>query len=188
VTPSSGLHRLAAGALLCATAAASAQEYPSHPVRLIVPFAAAPPDVFARIVSEKAAQGLRQPVVVENRPGAGGNLGTDLVAKAAPDGYTIGALITGPFVNDTVLYRRMPYDPVQGSRAHHLRRAPAQRDRRLRLRSGSTPCRSCSPCWKEQRASTTMRPWRRQPVQSVDGTHQGQDRVVRIPTRRLLRR
>jgi len=108
------LHRLAAGALLCAAAAAPAQEYPSHPVRLIVPFAAgSTPDVFARIVSEKAAQGLRQAIVVENRPGAGGNLGTELVAKAAPDGYTIGASITGPLVNNTVLYRKMPYDPFK---------------------------------------------------------------------------
>jgi len=109
-----GLRCLLAGATLCAAFGATAQEYPSHPVRLIVPFAAgSTPDVFARIVAEKAAQGLRQPVVIENRPGAGGNLGTDLVAKAAPDGYTIGASITGPLVNNTVLYRKMAYDPFK---------------------------------------------------------------------------
>jgi tripartite-type tricarboxylate transporter receptor subunit TctC len=111
---SGGLACLFTSLALCAAGIANAQEYPSHPVRLIVPFAAgSTPDVFARIVAEKAAQTLRQPVVIDNRPGAGGNLGTDLVAKAAPDGYTIGASITGPLVNNSVLYKKMPYDPFK---------------------------------------------------------------------------
>jgi tripartite-type tricarboxylate transporter receptor subunit TctC len=94
--------------------AAQAQDYPNKPIRLIVPFAASStPDLFARIVSEKAAQTLKQPIVIENRPGAGGNVGTDAVAKAAPDGYTIGVSITGPLVNNTVLYKKMPYDPFK---------------------------------------------------------------------------
>lgn len=88
--------------------------YPNKPIRMIVPFAAgSTPDVFARLVGEKASQGLGQSIVVENRAGAGGNLGTDLVAKAAPDGYTIGVSITGPLVNNTVLYKKMPYDPFK---------------------------------------------------------------------------
>jgi tripartite-type tricarboxylate transporter receptor subunit TctC len=96
------------------TGARAQGEYPSRPVKIVVPFAAgSTPDVFARIVGDRAAQGLKQPVVIENRPGAGGNLGTDVVAKAAPDGYTIGASITGPLVNNTVLYKRMPYDPFK---------------------------------------------------------------------------
>jgi tripartite-type tricarboxylate transporter receptor subunit TctC len=94
--------------------AAHAQDFPSRPIRFIVPFAAgSTPDVFARIVGEKASQSLRQPVVIDNRAGAGGNLGTDLVAKAAPDGYTLGASITGPLVNNTVLYKKLPYDPFK---------------------------------------------------------------------------
>jgi tripartite-type tricarboxylate transporter receptor subunit TctC len=89
-------------------------EYPARPIKLVVPFAAgSTPDVFARIVSERASQGLKQPIVIENRAGAGGNLGTDVVAKAAPDGYTIGASITGPLVNNVVLYKKMPYDPFK---------------------------------------------------------------------------
>jgi len=89
-------------------------EYPARPIKLVVPFAAgSTPDVFARIVGDRASQGLKQPVVIENRAGAGGNLGTDLVAKAAPDGYTIGASITGPLVNNVVLYKKMPYDPFK---------------------------------------------------------------------------
>lgn len=97
-----------------AASAAQAQAFPDRPVRIIVPFAAgSTPDVFARVAGEKAAQFLKQPVVIDNRAGAGGNLGTDLVAKAAPDGYTIGASITGPLVNNTVLYRKMAYDPFR---------------------------------------------------------------------------
>jgi tripartite-type tricarboxylate transporter receptor subunit TctC len=96
------------------TAARAQGDYPARPIRLIVPFpAGSTPDVFARVVAERASQGLKQSVVIENRPGAGGNLGTDVVAKAAPDGYTIGASITGPLVNNTVLYRKMPYDPFK---------------------------------------------------------------------------
>ena len=109
------LHRRALLALMLATPMAGlTQDYPAHPVRLIVPFAAgSTPDVFARIVSEKAGQALKQPVVIENRAGAGGNLGTDLIAKAVPDGYTIGVSITGPLVNNTVLYKKLPYDPFK---------------------------------------------------------------------------
>ena len=103
---------LATLALMLALPAANAQDYPNRPIRLIVPFAAgSTPDVFARIVSEKAGTGLKQPIVIENRAGAGGNTGTDAVAKAAADGYTIGASITGPLVNNTVLYKKLPYNP-----------------------------------------------------------------------------
>ena len=95
-------------------ATAHAQDYPSKPIRMVVPFGAgSTPDVFARLVSEEASKTLGQPIVVENRPGAGGNLGTNVVAKAAPDGYTIGASITGPLVNNTMIYSNLPYDPFK---------------------------------------------------------------------------
>src|SRR5439155_1285279 len=71
------------------------------------------PDLIARVLSEKLAPALGAPVIVENRPGAGGNLGTALVAKAAPDGYTIGISIPGPLAVNTVLYRKMEYDPFK---------------------------------------------------------------------------
>jgi tripartite-type tricarboxylate transporter receptor subunit TctC len=101
-------------AMLVAPWARAQADYPNKPIRMIVPFGAgSTPDVFARTVSEKASQGLKQSIVIENRAGAGGNLGTDLVAKAAPDGYTIGASITGPLVNNVVLYKKMPYDPFK---------------------------------------------------------------------------
>jgi tripartite-type tricarboxylate transporter receptor subunit TctC len=96
------------------TAARAQGEYPGKSIRLLVPFGAgSTPDVFARTVSEHAARTLGQPIVIENRPGAGGNLATNLVAKAAPDGYTIGVSITGPLVNNTLIYDKLPYDPFR---------------------------------------------------------------------------
>lgn len=104
----------APAALLGLPAARAQGDYPSKTIRMVVPFAAgSTPDVFARVVAEKASQGLKQSIVIENRAGAGGNLGTDVVAKAAPDGYTIGASITGPLVNNVALYKKMPYDPFK---------------------------------------------------------------------------
>src|SRR5439155_1098115 len=69
--------------------AAHAQSYPAKPVRVIVTTVPGPLDTFARIISEKAATSLKQPLVIENKPGAGGNIGADMVAKSAPDGYTL---------------------------------------------------------------------------------------------------
>ena len=100
--------------LLLVATGVRAQDYPKHPVRVIVPFAAgSTPDVFARIVGEKVGQALKQALVIENRAGAGGNVGTDMIAKATSDGYTIGVSITGPLVNNTVLYKKLPYDPFR---------------------------------------------------------------------------
>jgi tripartite-type tricarboxylate transporter receptor subunit TctC len=91
-----------------------AQEWPQKTVRIIVPFAAAStPDTLARVLSEKLNKRLGKPFIVENKPGAGGMLGTDAIAKAHPDGYTIGVSITGPLVNNKLLYKSMPYDPEQ---------------------------------------------------------------------------
>jgi len=95
-------------------ASTGAGNWPTRPIHLIVPFpAGSSPDLIARILAEKLPQSLGQAVVVENRPGAGGNLGTGLVAKAAPDGYTIGLSIPGPLAVNTVLYRKMEYDPFK---------------------------------------------------------------------------
>ena len=91
---------------------ALAQDWPQRPIRIVAPFAAAStPDALARVLAEGLHKRLGQPVVVENKPGAGGMVGTDAVAKAAPDGYTIGVSIVGPLVNNKLLYKKMPYDP-----------------------------------------------------------------------------
>jgi tripartite-type tricarboxylate transporter receptor subunit TctC len=103
-------------ALVASTAPASvnAQSYPSRVVRLVVPFPPGGPlDISGRLLAQKLSEAWGQSVVVENRPGAGGNIGADLVAKSAPDGYTIvmGALSTHA-VNPS-LYPKMPYDAVK---------------------------------------------------------------------------
>jgi tripartite-type tricarboxylate transporter receptor subunit TctC len=96
------------------TAARAQGDYPSKPIKLLVPFGpGSTPDVFARTVSEHAARTLGQSIVIENRAGAGGNVATNLMAKAAPDGYTIGVSITGPLVNNTLIYDNLPYDPFK---------------------------------------------------------------------------
>ncbi|WP_354004401.1 Bug family tripartite tricarboxylate transporter substrate binding protein [Ramlibacter pallidus] len=96
------------------TAALAQADYPNKPIRLLVPFGpGSTPDVFARTVSEHASRTLGQSIVIENRAGAGGNVATNQMAKAAPDGYTIGVSITGPLVNNTLIYDNLPYDPFK---------------------------------------------------------------------------
>ena len=99
---------------LAATANIStAQEWPKGPVHVIVPFnAGSTPDYIARLVSEKLGGRLSQAMVVDNKAGAGGNIGSDAVAKAAPDGQTIGVSIAGPLAINPLLYKKMPYDPA----------------------------------------------------------------------------
>jgi len=105
---------LAFAASASAQPASDAKGWPSRAIHMIVPFpAGSSPDLIARVLSEKLAPAFGQPVVVENRPGAGGNLGTALVARAAPDGYTIGLSIPGPLAVNTVLYKKMEYDPFK---------------------------------------------------------------------------
>lgn len=101
---------LLAAAAVCANA--WAQEWPARTVKLVVGFApGSTPDTLARMVAERLTQKLGKPVVVENKPGAAGNIGADAVAKAAPDGYTFGVTISGPLAANTLLFRNLPYRP-----------------------------------------------------------------------------
>ena len=106
---------LCAGMLLTLAATpAQAQAYPARPIRFVVPYAPGGPlDLIARAIGQKLTEATGQAVVVDNKPGAGGNIGADIVAKAAPDGYTIvmGAVATHA-INPT-LYPKIPYDPVK---------------------------------------------------------------------------
>lgn len=96
--------------LLAATSAQAA--WPDKPITLIVPFGpGSSPDTMSRVVAEDASKTLQQSIVVQNKPGASGNLGTDQIAKAKPDGYTFGVSITGPMVNNTLIYKNLPYNP-----------------------------------------------------------------------------
>jgi tripartite-type tricarboxylate transporter receptor subunit TctC len=91
-----------------------AQVYPSKPIRLVVPFpAGGTTDILARAVAQRLTDDWGQPVVVDNRPGAGGNIGTELVAKAAPDGYTLEMGTVGTHAINASIYSKLPYDPVR---------------------------------------------------------------------------
>jgi tripartite-type tricarboxylate transporter receptor subunit TctC len=95
--------------VLLAATASHAQTWPSRPIRLIVPFApGGTTDGIARVAAAKASEYLGQPIIVENKAGAGGNVGTDMVAKSAPDGYTL-AMVGNSFTVNPALYKTMPF-------------------------------------------------------------------------------
>ena len=103
-----------AAVVAVAATATWAQDYPAKPIRLIVPF---PPgggtDSLARVVAKKVGENNHWTIVVENRPGAGGNIGVDAVAKAAPDGYTLVMGQTSNLAINPTLYKKLPYDPLK---------------------------------------------------------------------------
>ena len=104
-----------AGIALAVMAAAAAAQatYPNKTIRMIVPFpAGGPTDIIARTVAQKLTESMGQPVVIDNRGGSGGNIGTDIVAKATPDGYTLLMAIVSHAINPT-LYSKLPYDPIK---------------------------------------------------------------------------
>ena len=107
--------RILIAALLCASSSyAVAQNYPSRTARMIVPWTAGgTADLMARIASQKFSESFGQQFVVDNRPGAGGLIGTDQVAKAAPDGYTLLLATTAPNSVAPSLYAKLPFDPVK---------------------------------------------------------------------------
>ncbi len=103
---------IAATAVIFGTVLAAAQDWPSKLVKIVVPFAAgATPDVIARLIADDLQTRLNRAFIVENRPGASGNTGTDAVAKAEPDGGTIGVSIGGPLAINTLLFPNLPYNP-----------------------------------------------------------------------------
>lgn len=112
------MYRLALFGLLIAITSSwatesPAQSFPSKSVRLIVPFPpGGPADVLGRIYAEKLSAAWTQPVIVENRAGAAGNIGSDMTAKASPDGYTL-LLIASSHVINSALYDKLPYDPIK---------------------------------------------------------------------------
>ncbi len=129
----------AAAALLCQPALSQGSGYPSKPVRLVVPF---PPggatDLFARVLSTKLGERLGQSVVVDNKPGAGGAIGSDLVAKAPADGYTLLLATTSTHSVGPVLNPKLPYDTVRDfTPIAHVGNAPS-----IMLVPNSSPAKS----------------------------------------------
>ena len=127
---------------------------PSRPITVIMPFAGgSASDVVSRILFDKMSKALGQPIVVENRPGAGGNTGTAMAAKAAPDGYTLLGGGSGPVAANLTLYEQLDYDPARISRSS--RRSPA------------------SPSWSPPaRSSVSTRPGTDRPTRRRTGRAQ----------------
>jgi tripartite-type tricarboxylate transporter receptor subunit TctC len=106
------LSTLAAWLTLGCAPAALAQAYPQRPVRVVVPYVVGGSlDITARMFAQALSEELGQPFIVENRPGANGNLGTEQVVRSAPDGYTLAMLAAGTMTINPALYRNMPFDP-----------------------------------------------------------------------------
>lgn len=104
----------AALGLIGGTALVQAQEYPSRVIKLVIPYPpGGPTDSIGRMLALKLGQSLQQQVIVENKPGAGGNVGTNSVAKSPPDGYTIVMGTNGPLAGNLALVNDMPYDPLK---------------------------------------------------------------------------
>ncbi len=108
------MKRLLAALVFALALPALAQPYPSKPVRMVVPFPAGGiADVYARLIGARVSEQWGQPVIVENRTGAGGNIGADAVAKSPPDGYSLVMSALGPHAVNVSLFSKMPYDPVR---------------------------------------------------------------------------
>jgi tripartite-type tricarboxylate transporter receptor subunit TctC len=104
---------LLAACLLALPAQAQSQSYPAKPVRVIVTTVPGPLDTFARMIVDKIAVSLKQPFIIENRPGAGGNIGAELVARSPADGYTLLFAIDTTFTVNPAVYKTLPFDPAK---------------------------------------------------------------------------
>src|SRR3954454_16011651 len=108
---------VAAFAVFAAAARAAAAEFPSRPIKLVVPYAAGgPTDVLGRLVGEFLGRDLKQPVIIENKAGAQGAIGAEMVARADPDGYTLFVTAASIIVLNPLLYKKLSYDPVKDFR------------------------------------------------------------------------
>jgi tripartite-type tricarboxylate transporter receptor subunit TctC len=112
--PAGRVVALACAAFLAFILPAAAQDWPTKTVKIISPFGAgSTPDLVARMIADYLQQKLGQTFIVEDKPGASGNTGTDAIAKAEPDGYTIGISIGGPLAINQLLFSKLPYDPAK---------------------------------------------------------------------------
>ena len=141
---------------------AMAQEFPSRPIRLIVPFGpGGVSDIVARAYAQGLEKGLGQGVVVENRAGASGNIGTEMVARSAPDGYTLLLAFDGTIAINPHVYARTGFDPVKDF-------APITKiGNSTQILVGKLPPRSCRPRSRSSTASRTRRSSTRTPPRAT---------------------
>ncbi len=132
----------AASMLMLGAVNATAGEYPDHPILLLVPGAAGGGmDAVARLVADTIGKSLKQTIVVENKPGAAGNIAVNQLAKSRPDGYTIVLGQTSQLAINPSLYRNLPYDPPA---THRINRSPMSSRRRRSRRTAWTSRRRAS--------------------------------------------
>src|SRR5262249_17164163 len=106
------IHRMLLVVALLSAFAAQAQ-YPAKPLRVVATTVPGPLDTVARIITDKMSGALRQPFVIENKPGAGGNIGAEVVAKSAPDGYALLFALDTTFTVNPSIYKKMPFDAAK---------------------------------------------------------------------------
>src|SRR5215510_2060607 len=111
--PTRMLHiAIAIGCGIAVAGTAVGQPYPNRTIKLVVPYVAGgPTDIVARAIADKLSISLRRPIVTENRPGAGGNIGTEAVVRAPPDGHTLGLLVNTTLTVNPSVYKNVPFDP-----------------------------------------------------------------------------
>ena len=151
---------LGAAMLAALSTLAFAQAYPTKPVTIIVPWPpGGPSDIAARPMAKGLTEDLKQTFIIDNRGGAGGNIGSAMVAKAAPDGYTLLITSSAPIVINPSLYKQMPFDPPKDlAPITNLLRVPLDPGGQP-VRSRRRTCRSSSPTSIRKRArSSTRRP------------------------------
>ena len=146
---------LGCGSLAATSVFAQAAPWPNKPIRYIVPFAAGgTTDILARVVGEKLGAALGQTIVVENKAGQGGSVGAAELARAAPDGYTIGGGTISSHAINATLYDKLPYDPVKSFAPITLYRHAAERAAGASQRAGEQACASSS-CWSRPAPAST---------------------------------
>jgi tripartite-type tricarboxylate transporter receptor subunit TctC len=165
-SPRAAALALALACSLLWPATSPAQDYPSRPVKIVVPFGAGgPADVFSRVLAQHLSDALKQPFVVEDRPGAGSIIGTDAVAKSPPDGYTLLAMSNTHTTNESLVPNKpfqlmRDFVPVAGINYSDLLMVIHPSRRRISRSSSPTPSRSRASSTTPRRARARPITWR----------------------------
>ena len=161
----------------CGSALAQKASYPTKPIRIFVAYTpAGATDILARAVGQKMTEHWGQPVIIENRPGAAGNIGTEMAARATPDGYTLIMATAGTHGINPSLYRNLSWDPIKSFDAGQPGRHGAQHHGRQQLPAGKKRQGADRLCQGQPRQTQLRLARHRQHRASVDGAVQEHDR------------